>query len=58
MKSTCEKKDWTLATRSDDVADRGDNDDDDNNDDDDSANSWDDFKSNQDISYITDIHQR
>ena len=39
MKSTCEKQDWTLATRSDDVADRDDNDDDDNDDDDDNANS-------------------
>ena len=38
--------------------DRTDNADDDSYDDDDKINSYDDFKSNQDIDYITDIHQR
>ena len=52
------KKRLNVGFEIDDDDDRADNADDDNDDDDDNENSYDDFNSNQDIDYITDIHQR
>ena len=52
------KKRLNVGFEIDEDDDRTDNADDDSYDDDDEINSYDDFKSNQDIDYITDIHQR